>query len=362
MPQQELAEAHDWPSFLAAIAKFGGPGQNIVYADDQGHIGYHASGRIPLRGTAHTASVPTQPAQAAPEAQSGQSEPSGEPADANATSPLPAGPNLILPPSSYSLNAVPVISSPATEWSGYIPFDQMPQVYDPPGGIIATANARVTADDYPYPITLNWAAPYRNERIWRLLAHRSNLTPADMLAIQSDIYSDFNQVLAQRLAYAIDRSTQPKTPQLSQAADLLRNFNGQMKIDSPAAAIVSSVHNILWRVLLEPHIQNQQPGEDFNRLYSWGERDYALEQIIMHTPARWLPQNYANWDDLLAAAVDLALHDAKAPSDLSKWRYGAGHTVDLEHPLFAQSPLLRRLLGLPTGNRPQTAVRRHDDR
>ncbi len=388
-PQLLFATAHDWPSFLAAVQEFGGPGQNIVYADDQGHIGYHASGHIPLRGPARN------PAVAAPlpqdivtpaEAPSATQTPTiAKTPDPLASSPIatatPAAPILASGP----LSAVPLIPTQASEWSGYIPFDKLPQVYDPPGGVIATANARITPDDYPYPITLNWAAPYRNQRIWRLLANRNNLKPSDMLAIQSDIYSDLDRVLAQRIAYAVDHSQLIKNSrpgdrtQVLQAADLLRSFNGQMTADSPAAAIISSVHAVLWRVILEPHldakpqptsattkqsttiapivkVNSRDANAELNQLYTWGERDYALEQIVMHTPPRWLPANYQSWDDLLAAALDLALHESHAPADLSKWRYGSIHTVDLEHPIFAQSPLLSRLIDTPTGtgSKPQS--------
>ena len=386
VPQMLFATAHDWPTFLAALDEFRGPAQNVVYADDQGHIGYHAAGRIPLRGPARDPAIaeplPTdiaspQPAPSATETPIIRKTP--DPLNASPIATTAPGPSLL---ASGPLSPVPLVPTAASEWSGYIPFDKLPQVYDPPGGIIATANSRVTPDGYPYPITDDWASAYRTERIWRLLANRTGMTPADMLAIQSDIYSDLDRVLAQRIAYAVDHSQQVKSskpPQLLLAADLLRAFDGQMTADSPAAAIVSCVHATLWRVLLEPRLspapQVNQSGSrqattinptakvdsrsanaEFNRIYTWGERDYALEQIVMHTPPRWLPPAYTNWDDLLAAALDQALKESHAPADLSRWHYGAIHTVDLEHPIFSQSPLLQRLIGMPTGtgNKPQS--------
>ena len=383
LPTYEIDSAHDWPSFLAAFAKFGGPSQNVVYADDQGHIGFHAVGKIPLRGPAFAAvDIPAD--LAAPVA----SRPSTEtPTIAAAPDPLNATAIVALPTpvaaqSSGPLSGVPMPVNRAREWSGYIPFDQLPQTYDPPGGVIATANARTTPDNYPYPITLNWAAPYRNERIWHVLAHRTGLTPADMLAIQTDVYSDFDRVLAERLAYALDHShdllssrfSPEKTQRLRNAADLLRKFNGRMTTDSPAAAIVASVHAVLWPMLLSPQLDRLSPQLDQksaaplasktktstslrsplaraepNQLYNWGESDYALEQLLVHQPQRWLPANVGTWDDLLTAAVDQGLTQARAPSDLGTWRYGAIHTVEIEHPVFEQSALLRHLLGMPIG-------------
>ena len=303
-PFFDINSATSGAALCGAFAKFGGPSQNMVYADDQGHIGYHAVGRVPLRGDpAH----PTQP--------------SPVPADASVT---------------------------ANDWAAgapYIPFDQMPQVADPPGGILATANARVVPDNFPYPITLDWAAPYRNERIWKMLAANTRLTPADMLALQTDVYSDLDRVIAQRLAYAIDRSALPgsKQKRLHQAADLLRDWNGQVDANAAAPAIVDAARAALWPLLLTPKLGKTA------ELYSWGEKTFAEEQLIMHTPARWLPGGYANWDALLVDAVDKGLATDHAPSDLRTWRYGRVHPLKIEHPVLASSPLLKRLVGFPTG-------------
>jgi penicillin amidase len=362
LPVEAIAKAGDWTSFLAAFAQFGGPTQNVVYADDQGHIGYHAMGRVPTRGEANRAARTELPADVAAPAEQGAAVVSpGAVSPTIVAVPDPLAGTAIKAPAqpaaamlSGALSAVPVSPGGAHEWSGYIPFEQMPQVYDPPGGVIATANARVAADDFEYPITLNWAAPYRNERIWHLLQGRRGLTPADMLAIEMDVDSAFDKMLAERLAYGLDHSpalngtgyAAEEAKRLHQAADLLRGFNGRMAVDSPAAALVAEAHGLLWPMLLGPHLR---PGEDTTRSYVWHEKDYALEQVLMHAPPRWLPQAYANWDDFLAAVVARALEEGKAPGDLAKWRYGSFHTVDVEHPVFARSLLLRRLLGMRTG-------------
>ncbi|WP_158943988.1 penicillin acylase family protein [Granulicella sp. S190] len=319
--------AADGTSLVAAFSSFGGPAQNLVYADDQGHIGYHAVGRIPIRGNVAT-------------------------------------PSPISPVPSDALDAT-------QEWVGTIPYEKLPQAIDPPNGILATANARVTSDDYPYPVTLNWAAPYRNERIWRVLTARAketkdHLTAADMLALQTDVYSDVDHAIAQRLAYAIDHATEPKfttdksaAKRLHQAADLLRDWNGSVDADIAAPAIVVATRASLWPLLLDPQMKTQpeirsdlQPGEHRltgAALYTWGNKAYAEEWLIMHTPGRWLPPSYPTWDDLLTAAVSKALADNHAPGDLAQWRYGQFRPSEIEHPIYGQSPLLQRILGLATG-------------
>ena len=320
--------ASDGATLVSAFAAYGGPSQNLVYADDQGHIGYHAIGAVPIRGSL-TAPSPISPV----------------PADALDTT---------------------------QDWVGSIPYEKLPQANDPANGFLATANNRVVPDDYPYPITLDWGAPYRNERIWKLLAGRASaskdhLTPADMLAIQTDVYSNLDHVLAQRLAYAIDHTAlaefapgRLEGKRMHQAADILRDWNGSVDLAASAPAIVDATRSALWSLLIDTHAQahaetqpdsnpSANPPPDLAALYRWGNKPYTEEWLIMHTPSRWLPAKYATWDDLLAAAVSLGLREAKSPYDLSKWHYGEVYPIDIEHPIYSRSPLLQRLIGRPTG-------------
>ncbi|MBV8673969.1 MAG: penicillin acylase family protein, partial [Acidobacteriaceae bacterium] len=157
-PLLDLDKAGNWQAFRVALSKWWGPGQNVVYADDQGHIGYQAVGFVPFRPTG--------------------------------ISPVP-------------------IADENHEWQGFVPFDQLPSTLDPVNGVIATANSRIAPDGYPLQLTLAWADPYRNERIWKWLAGKNKLTPEDMIKLQTDVYSAIDQELAQRLAYAIDHAKNP---------------------------------------------------------------------------------------------------------------------------------------------------------
>ncbi|MHB1023462.1 MAG: penicillin acylase family protein [Acidobacteriaceae bacterium] len=298
IPYYAVDAAQNWTEFCTAISSFGGPSQNAVYADVDGNIGYHAVGKVPLR--------------------------------TNGLSPTP-------------------IIDEQHEWKGYIPFDQMPQIYNPPDGILATANARVTTKDYPYPITLDWAPPYRNERIWKVLQKKAQrgdlLTPEDMLALQTDVYSDLDHELAQRFAYAIDH-TPNASARLRQAANLLRIWDGEVKKNSAAATIVDATRKALWPMLLKPYL-----GKDW-KLYTWDSSSYALEEIVMFTPNRWLPKSYADWNAFLSAAVEKGLQDGHAPDNLTQWKYGQVHPVEIEHPLYSKLPFFKSWTG--TGVQPQS--------
>ena len=292
LPIYQLNTAQNWTEFSSALADWCWPTLNMVYADDQGHIAYHAVGRVPMR---------------------------------------PGG-----------LAGKPINDS-AHEWQGYIPFDDMPSSVDPPSGFLATANSRVTTDKSPYPLTLEWVEPYRIERIYKSLEGRDGLTPKDMLAVQTDVYSEMDQEMGQRLAYAIDH-TDGVDERLRKAADLMRSWDGRLTTDSVAASIVTTTRQALWPMILEPKL-----GKDA-AAYRWEESNFAEEEIVMHAGPDWLPPGYKNWDALLTAAVRKGMDNGKAPADVTTWHYGNWHVVDLEHPLARYLPLVGRIAG--TGPHP----------
>jgi penicillin amidase len=289
-PLQALDAAANWTEFRQAVSQWWGPTQNVAYADDQGHIGYQAVGLFPIR---------------------------------------PAG-----------LSGVPIVETGTEadsqhEWQGYLPFAQLPTVLDPENGIVATANSRITPDGFPYPLALNWDEPYRNERIWKWLSGHAKLTPADMLTLQTDTYSEVDRALAQRFAYAIDRASVPDV-KLREAADLMRTWDGVIRTDSVAAEIVDTTKRALWPLVLEPKL-----GADWG-LYSWQTKDFVQEEMVEKAPPEWLPAGYKSWDDLIAAAVRKGMTDEHAPLRLRDWTFGSQHVIDVKHPLYGLLPFFRR--------------------
>jgi penicillin G amidase len=290
LPLQALDAAGNWTEFRQAVSQWWGPTQNVVYADDQGHIGYQAVGLFPTR---------------------------------------PAG-----------LSGVPIVETGTAadsehEWQGYLPFAQLPTVLDPENGIVATANSRITPDGFPYPLALNWDEPYRNERIWKWLSGHAKLTPADMLTLQTDTYSEVDRALAQRFAYAIDRAS-VSDAKLREAADLMRTWDGVIRTDSVAAEIVDTTKRALWPLVLEPKL-----GADW-QLYVWQTKDFVQEEMVEKAPREWLPAGYKSWDDLIATAVRKGMTDEHAPLSLRDWTYGSRHVIDVRHPLYGLMPFFRR--------------------
>ena len=294
IPFFAIDSAKNWQDFEAAFSQFGAPGQNVVYADVDGHIGYQATGLIPIRATGD-GSVPVP----------------GE--------------------------------DDSHEWTGYVPYSQLPSVYDPPSGIIATANGRVTPDGYPYPLSIEWMSPFRTQRIYKLLNTGKKFTPPDMLAVQTDIVSTFDRFCAERFVYAVDH-----TPRASQraktAADLMRAWDGTMDTDSAAATIAVFSRDKLEELLLQPKL-----GDEWKD-YKWFMSPVWLENVLTHQPPRWLPPSYSSYDQLLAAAVEAAVNDPSATHSLAMWRWGRVHRVDIKHPFWSHFPILKK--GAGTGSLP----------
>ena len=285
LPFFAVNSARNWEQFRAAFARFNGPGQNVVYADVDGNIGYQAAGLAPLRA-------------------------SGD-------------------------GSLPVSGADdAHEWTGYLPFEEMPSVYNPPSGMIATANGRVTPDGYKYSLTKEWESPYRTERIYAVLRQNKKFSAADMLTLQTDVQSDLDKFVAQRMVYAVDQ-TAGASSRTRSAADILRRFDGKISIDSAGAAIEQRARQWLTRTLLESKL-----GDDAE-LYRWFMKTVWLENTIAFQPARWLPGRYKSWEALLAASVAAAANDPEAPRELTSWKYGDYSTVQIAHPIFGKVPWLK---------------------
>jgi penicillin amidase len=290
IPFFQLNSARNWDDFRAAFSTFGAPGQNVVYADVDGHIGYQATGFVPIR-TSGDGSLPV----------------AGE--------------------------------TGAYEWTGFIPYDQMPRVFDPPSGVIATANGRISPDGYPYSLSFEWDSPYRTQRIYKLLSKPRKYSVADMLGVETDVVSELDRYCAERFVYAVDH-TPKASARAKAAADIMRDWNGTMSIDSAAPSIAYFSRGKLNELLLKPKL-----GDDWKGYTRWFMSPVWLESVLSHQPPQWLPDGYANYDELLTAAVEAALTDSKTPKALGLWTWGRVHQVDIKHPFWSNVPILKRGAG-----------------
>jgi penicillin amidase len=301
IPFLDVNEAQNWQDFRRAFSQLDAPGQNVVFADVDGNIGYQTTGKVPIRA-AGDGSLPVSGA------------------------------------------------DNAHEWTSYIPFEKLPSIYNPPSGIIGTANGRITPDNYPNSVSMEWEAPWRTERIYRVLESGRQFSMADMLALQNDVHSEAEQFAAERFVYAVDHATKPSA-RAKQAADLMRSWDGRMLASSAAPTIAENSILELRRLLLEPKLgsapaDSKQADTVLNwKTYAWEMRSVWLENILLHRPKRWLPEAFPNYDELLTAAVDAAVNGPTVPKDLASWRWGAFNAIEIQHPILGKIPVIKRWSG-----------------
>ncbi|MGO4633233.1 penicillin acylase family protein [Streptomyces sp. 2RAF24] len=335
----ELNRAKDFKSFRAAAKDFEVPSQNLIYADTEGHIGYQAPGKIPVRTKGYDGTLPA---------------PGWD--------------------SSY-------------DWKGYIPFDELPYEYDPARGYIVTANQAVIDEEkYPYLLTKDWGYGSRSQRINDLIESKikdgGKISPDDMQTMQMDNRSEIATLL-NPLLLKIDISD----PQVREAQKLLEGWDYTQEPDSAAAAYFNAV----WRNVLKLGFGDKLPKElrvegecinvrradatspvdEQNKLVrECGERDADSAQP--DGGDRWyevvrplLKQEKSDWwktpggrldaptetrDQLLAQAMKDARWEltAKLGKDVSTWSWGRLHQLTLKNqtlgtagPGFVQSLLNR---------------------
>ncbi len=298
-----LGHAQNWNDFLEVMRLVHGPGQNAVYADVDGNIGWIIAAQIPIRGKA-TGGLPT-------------------PGDGD----------------DY-------------DWKGYIPFDELPKVLNPPEGIIATANARTVGPGYKYYVSSRWAAPYRTDRIYQLLTGRTDLTVADCNAIQTDIVSEPDLFLAQELSKA-SKERQPAEPHAREVLSRLARWDGRATSNSLETSLVEYTRHALMRNLLTPFVGESsvpydlwEPENHYGEV--WWRDGVFLENVLRDRPKAWLPEGYKDYDDLLIASADEAIGQIQGETgskDAGMWIWGRMHPIEIDHPM-ARSGILQRILSL----------------
>ncbi len=289
-----LNAARDWSQFRSAAALFDVPAQNIVYADVDGHIGYQAPGRIPVRreGTGQW--------------------------------PVPGW-------------------SSRYEWQGYVPFDKLPSVLDPKEGYLVTANQAVVPASYPYHLADHWSYGYRSDRIGDLIRaelKQGKLDTADMQRIQNDTYNANAAFLVPYLQKVdVDGFT-------AEGQQLFEGWDFKQGADSAPAAYFNAV----WRNLLVDTFDDELPP---GARPSGGDRWWEVVRGLVENPHnRWWDDVRTKGvredrDAILARAMVQARKELTRllAKDPTRWRWGRLHQLDLVNQSYGRSgiPPLERL-------------------
>ena len=293
-----INKAKNWNEFKNAVAKFNTPGQNFVYADTEGNIGYIFGGALPHRS-------------------------------GNTTTFLFDG------------------SSSENDWQGLIPRKALPYLLNPKENFIATANNKVVSD-FKYHITNLWEPSSRIERITELLQLKNRHSVEDYKQYQVDIYSSYAQLIVPYILSAFENA-EVKDKNLEQSLQLLREWNFEMNKYSQTPAIFLTFYDKLMK-----NIYLDEMGEDLFNQYVF------LANIPYRNILELLELQYSVWfDDKNTSEIEIkndiirkSLADAldelekRFGKNIKEWQWGKLHTVKFKHPFSGASGLLDGLIDI----------------
>ena len=293
-----MNKSTNWKEFKDGLKHFAIPAQNFVYADVEGNIGYRTGGILPIRRL--------------------------------------KGPTLPYPGETDDF-----------EWRGYVPFERMPESYNPPEGYIVTANNKIISDNYPYHISHHWEPPWRAVRIDEVLRSQETFSVEDIQQLQRDVTSPHAREIVPFILQAYQQSDSLSS-ELSEALTHLRNWDFRMTKDDVATSLFQSFFvNVIQNTF------EDEMGAELLGLYD------TLASIPMTVTTRLLTVGTSSWfdnvltperetrDDIIRQSFEKALHDLKGSlgGELKEWRWGRLHKVEFGH-VFGDVPVLRSIFNV----------------
>ena len=289
------------------------PANNFLFADVHDNIGYLTRGQIPVRS------------------------------EANAWVPVPGW-------------------TGEHEWEGYVLFEAMPRSRNPESGFIVTANNKITTDDYPHYIGLEYAPGFRAERVTgRLLDLGKKATVEDMASVHADMVA----VPAQRYVRLLE-AVEAVDEASARAKEILSSWDGTMERDQVAPTIYSAFRDSVVRQVLGPILgpvgrealdgTGRGGPAHVGRLKAW------FPYMAETGDSSLLPDGLA-WNSVMARALSEAVGilSGTMGDDMDAWHWGKLHRTRPQHTLYPSFPHLAGLLNPPAvpmggdGDTPQAA-------
>ena len=287
-----LNHAEDWQTFLAAMEDFHAPQQNVVYADRAGTIGFVAPGRVPVR------------------------------ARGDGAQPVPGWTGEF-------------------DWTGYVPFVELPQARDPQRGRIVNANNKLVDGDYPHRLAGDWPPPFRADRINQLLDAQNPHTVDAATEVQLDVYSPAAAMILPRLLDAIADTAGGRDRRV---VTMLCDWDYRME-----RGRVPPLIYMAWMRALERRILADELGDQFGAYASL--RPLVLARILDERRL-WCDDTATAQRESCADQIAAAFADAldtlsfRLGDRIDDWRWGDLHRAQFRHIVFGRLPVLGTLYNI----------------
>ncbi|MEJ2103054.1 MAG: penicillin acylase family protein [Ignavibacteriaceae bacterium] len=296
-----INKAKNWTEFKSAVEEYNVPGQNFVYGDDQGNIGYVFGGALPIRPN-------------------------------NATTFLFDG------------------SDSKNDWKGFVPRNELPYLFNPPQNYIATANNKVIKE-FKYHITNLWEPASRIERITELLESKQKHSVEDYTKYQSDVKSPYARQIVPYILSAF-KNVEIRDEKLKESLKLLEewsSFNFEMNKYLQTPAIFLTFFDKLMK-----NIYLDEMGEDlFNQYVFLANVPYRNVIELLETPNSIWFDNIKTTvietrDDIIRQSLDDALDELETDlgTDVKEWQWGQLHTVTFKHAFSGASSLVDKVINI----------------
>jgi penicillin amidase len=285
--------------FEEAMRPWVDPGNNLLFADVHGHIGYRLRGQVPIRS------------------------------QANAWLPVPGW-------------------TGEHEWQGVIPFEAMPRLRDPAAGFIVTANNRVVDETYPHYLALHYEPGFRAQRIRERLRSLSQAAVEDMVALQADRVS-----IPARAFVAMAAGATPADAASAAAQAYWREWDGVMGPDSVAATLYAVCREEVVRAVVEPLLgplaRQALGGGPYGVLMPLSQLRARLLTMMLADDRRLLPTG-TDWPALLSHALARTVTwlGERLGDEMAQWHWGRLHRTAIQHPLAAAFPEVAGLCNPPS--------------
>ncbi|MBN1639216.1 MAG: penicillin acylase family protein [Ignavibacteriales bacterium] len=288
----KLNKAKNWNDFNDGLKHYAAPGQNFIYADKDGNIGYIFGARLPVRRTNNT---------------------------------------------SFVFDG----TTDADDWKGYVPFEEVPKYFNPTTNFIATANNK-TVQNFKYHITNLWEPTSRIERITELLRQKSKHSVHDFMSYQMDLYSNYAKGIVPYILNAF-KGFEIQDKNLLLTLELLSKWDFIMHENSQIPLLYSVFFNFLLK-----NIFLDEMGEDLFNEYIF------IANVPLRVVNELLKKNNSKWfdnvntteiesrDDIIRQSISDALNylEKNIGKDIVNWQWGNIHQITFQHNFHGVSSVL----------------------
>lgn len=294
-----INKARNWDEFRNALTTMGAVSQNVIYADVEGNIGLQTAGMIPVRKQ---------------------------------------GKGMFVYPG----------DTDAYDWSGFLPFEELPYAYNPPENQVSSANNRTTGPDYPYHIGHWYATPARIDRIRQMINEKPQLDVEDFKRMQADFTSSFAATYTPELLEIVSRKSD-LNPLESQALNNLKNWNYNLTADCKATPVFEFFFMTFMKNALSDEL-----GDTLFRSLASGIMRHGFLYLWENRSSAWIDNvNTAEtetFEDLVVKSFADAVQQLSTQygDNPDKWKWGEMHQLTLRHPMGGVK-ILDRIFGLNKG-------------